>query len=168
MKRKLWVVMVILVAAGVALAVGGCKKASPDDAETQALARQFMEAVYVNHDPALAMSLVVPITAYGYVTTSVVESTVADEVNGKCSTPADSIQTGAPAGDVTIPDISTNDTAKGITARTAWMVSSTFLCTGQSKAADRTAVVFLEKVNGKWGISKVLWQTGLGPQSPAG
>ena len=165
MKRVLQVVMVLLVIAGVVMAAVSCKKLSPDDAETMALAKQFMEAVYVSHDSALAMSLVMPIDTYGYVTTKIVEDTVATEKN-KCITPLESVQPGALSGDVTIPDISATDTSKGITARTAWLVSSKYRCGTQARDADRLSIVYLEKVNGKWGISKVSWQSGLGPTNP--
>ena len=168
MKRVMRCLVLLLVVAGIVFGAAGCRKASPDDIETQALAKQFMQAIFVSHDSALAMSLVVPIDTYGYVTTKIVEDTVAAEISNKCSTPLESVQSGAPGGDVTIPDISTNDTSKGITARTAWLVSSKFRCGTQDRDADRTSVVYLEKVNGKWGIAKVDWQTGLGVQSPAG
>ena len=166
MKRALRDALVVLIVAGVVLAAMGCRKASPDDAETMALAKQFMEAVYVSHDSALAMSLVVPIDTYGYVTTKIVEDTVATEIKNKCITPLESVQPGALSGDVTIPDISATDTSKGITARTAWLVSSKYRCGTQARDADRLSIVYLEKVNGKWGISKVSWQSGLGPTNP--
>lgn len=76
------------------------------------------------------------------------------------------MEPGAPGGDITIPDVSATDTSKGITARTAWLVSSTYRCGTQSKNADRLSIVYLEKVNGKWGISKVSWQSWLGPTNP--
>ena len=166
MKHMIRCLVLVLVIAGVVLAAMGCKKASPDDAETQAIAKQFMEAVFVSHESALAMSLVVPIDTYGYVTAKVVDDILADEKKNKCSTPLESVQVGALSGDVTIPDITATDTSKGITARTAWLVSSKYRCGTQARDADRLSIVFLEKVNGKWGISKVSWQSGLGPTNP--
>ena len=77
MQRTLRVAMVALIVSTIVLGAAGCKKANPDDPETQALAKQFMEAVYVSHDSVLAMSLVVPIDTYGYVTTKIVEDSVA-------------------------------------------------------------------------------------------
>jgi hypothetical protein len=168
MKNIMRYLVLLLVVAGMLLGAVGCKKLSPDDIETQALAVQFMQAIFVSHDANLAMTFVVPITTYGYVTTKIVEDTVAAEIKNQCTTPSDSVLPGAPAADVTIPEISATDTAKGITARTAWLVSSKFRCGTQGRDADRISVVYLEKVNGKWGVAKVDWQRGLGMQSPAG
>jgi hypothetical protein len=165
MKPNLRYLVLVLAAAGMIFSAAGCRKARPDDPETQALAKQFMTAVFVTHDAALAMSLVVPIDKYGYVTAKMLDDTVKNEIQKKCSTPAESVQVGAPGSDVEIPELSADDTARGITARTAWLVSSRFTCTGQTAAADRTTVVYLEQVNGKWGISQVLWAIGLGKQS---
>jgi hypothetical protein len=168
MKHLMRYLVLSLIVSGMILSAAGCAKAGPDDAETQALAKQFMTDIFVNHDSASAFSLVVPITTYGYVTQKIVEDTVGSEVKKSCSTPAESVQVGRPGGDVDIAEVSEADSSKGITARTAWTVSSTFTCAGQGKPADRVSVVYLEKVNGKWGISKVDWATGLGQQSPAG
>jgi hypothetical protein len=168
MKHMLRYLVLFLIVTGIILGTTGCKKLTPDDIETQALAKQFMEAVFVSHDPVLAMTFVVPITTFGYVTTQIVEDTVAAEIKNSCITTPDSVLPGSLSGDVTVPELTAADGTKGITARTAWMVSSKFKCGNQGRDADRISVVYLEKVNGKWGVAKVDWQRGLGMQSPAG
>jgi hypothetical protein len=146
---------------GMVLSVVGCKKLSADDLETQALARQFMQAVLVNHDAALAMTFVGPISTYGYVTRAMVDDIIATENKNKCATPPEGVQVGALPGDVSIPVITATDATKGITARAGWTVASTFKCSDKV-VDDRISIVLLEKVNGKWGIAKVTWQTGMG------
>ncbi|MHB1355537.1 MAG: hypothetical protein ACYCZF_06135 [Anaerolineae bacterium] len=150
-----------LIIVGLVLGVTGCRKASPDDAETQGLAKQFMQAVFVKHDSALAMSFVGPINTYTYVTQAMVDDIIATENKNRCTTPPESVQVGALPGDVTIPEITATDASKGITERTAWTVASVFECAG-GVTGDRISIVLLEKVNGKWGVAKVTWQTGMG------
>ena len=155
MKRMIRVVALVAVVAGLVLgALVGCQKANPDDAETKAIAQQFFNAVFNTHDADLAMSLVGPIQTYGYVTREIVESTIQDYVKKKCVTVANSEGVGKPGADEVIPEISAADTAKGITARTAWLVASKYRCGSQSYDADHTTLVYLEKMNGKWGITK--------------
>jgi len=156
------VALVLLVAAG-ALGCGG--KANPEDAETQALAKQFIEAVYVKKDADLAMSMVAPFDTYGYVTRKIVEDTISGDATS-CTTAPDSIDVGPLAGSVKIAAVSEADRAKGIEARTGWTVASSYRCGKDNRATSRVSVVQLEKVNGKWGISRVSWQTGLGPTNP--
>jgi hypothetical protein len=162
MKSALRTLIIVLIAAGLVVVTAGCKKANPDDPETQAIARQFIEAVYVNHDSAQAMTFVVPITTYGYVNAKIVDDTIAAETKNKCSTPVESVLPGKPGDDVTIPELTDADANKGITARAAWAVASKYLCSGASKGIDRSSLVLLEKVNGKWGVAKVSWETGVG------
>ncbi|MHB1355538.1 MAG: hypothetical protein ACYCZF_06140 [Anaerolineae bacterium] len=168
MKHMMRYLILLLVVAGMILGAIGCKKLSPEDIETQALAKQFMEAVFVEQDAIKAMTFVVPISTFGYVTAQIVEDTVAAEIKNSCVTTPDSVLPGSLSGDVTISEITATDGTKGITARTAWMVSSKFKCGGQGRDGDRISVVYLEKVNGTWGVAKVDWQRGLGMQSPAG
>jgi hypothetical protein len=162
MKRIIRWLVLWFVVAGMVFGITACRKTNPDDPETQALAKQFLEAVYVNHDGTLAMSFVVPITAFGYVNAKIIDDTIANEMKKKCSTPVESVSPGRPGDDVTIPELSSADAAKGITARVAWAVASKYLCAGQSSTADRSSLVMLEKVNGKWGIAKVSWEVGVG------
>jgi hypothetical protein len=168
MKQLLRCLFLLLIGTVMVSGVAGCKKANPDDPETQALAKQFIEAVYVNHDSSQAMSLVVPITNYGYVSAKIIDETIAAETKKKCSTPVESVSPGRPGDDVTIPELSEADAAKGITARAAWAVASKYLCAGQSTTADRSSLLMLEKVNGKWGVAKVSWETGVGESHPFG
>ena len=107
------------------------------------------------------MSLVGPSQTYGYVTREIVESTIQDYVKKKCVTVGDSEGVGKPGADVVIPEISAADTAKGITARTAWLVASKYRCGTQNYDADHTTLVYLEKMNGKWGIMKCLMYIGI-------
>jgi hypothetical protein len=162
MKHLLRSLVGLSIIVGMLLAPAGCKKANPDDPETQALAKQFIQAVYVSHDSALAMTFVVPITTYGYVNAKIVDDTIAAETKNKCSTPEESVLPGKPGDDVTIPELTDADASKGITARAAWAVASKYLCSGASKGIDRSSLVLLEKVNGKWGVAKVSWETGVG------
>ena len=154
MKRVIHVVALVAVVAGLVLGAPGCQKANPDDAETKAIARQFFGAVFNSHDADLAISLVGPIQTYGYVTRKIVDSTIQDFVKNKCATMLDSEQVGKPGSDVDIPEVSAADTAKGITARTAWFVASKYRCGTQNYDANHTSLVYLEKINGKWGVSK--------------
>ncbi|MHB1355740.1 MAG: hypothetical protein ACYCZF_07160 [Anaerolineae bacterium] len=154
MKRVIHVAVLLVVITGLVFTAAGCKKASPDDAETSAIARQFFDAVFNTHDADLAMSLVGPIQTYGYVTREIVESTINDYVTKKCRTVADSESVGKPGADVVIPEITDTDAAKGITDRTAWLVASKYRCGAQNYDADHMTLVFLQKINGKWGVSQ--------------
>lgn len=162
MRRMMRILAVVLLAAVSAL---GCAKANPEDAETQALAKQFIEAVYVQKDADLAMSLVVPFDTYGYVTRKVIDETLSGDAQA-CTTQADSITVGGLGGSVKIAEVTDADRAKGIEARTGWTVGSAYRCGKDTRDTSRVSVVQLERVNGKWGVSKVSWQTGLGPTNP--
>jgi hypothetical protein len=145
----------------IVMSVMGCRKLSPEDLETQALAKQFMQAVYINNDSALAMTFVGPITTYGYVTPKMVDDIIATDTKDRCTTPPESLQVSALDIDMKVPELTASDGAKGITLRTGWKVSSTIRCAGQ-KDDLRVSIVELEKVNGKWGVGRVTWQTGMG------
>ena len=154
MIRAMRIVIIGLVIAGMVLVALGCKKANPDDAVTQALAKQFVEVVFLKQDATLAMSLVGPIQTYGYVTTKLVDDTIADLKKDKCVTDPASVQIGKPASDVDIPVVSDADAAKGITARTAWVIASNYTCATDKIPFYRYSIIWLEKVNGKWGVAK--------------
>ncbi|MHB1355739.1 MAG: hypothetical protein ACYCZF_07155 [Anaerolineae bacterium] len=154
MKRSIRIIITGLVLVAMVTVALGCKKASPDDAETQAIARQFVEAIFLRMDAAEAMTLVGPIQTYGYVTTKFVEDTITDVKTKKCVTDAASVQTGNPGGDVDIPEVSEADAAKGITERTAWTIASNYKCAADKAPFYRYSVIWLEKVNGKWGVGK--------------
>lgn len=154
MAKVMRIVVLVAVIAGLVFMATGCKKASPDDAETSAMAQQFFDAVFNAHDADLAMTFVGPIQTYGYVTREVVEGTISDYVTKKCKTVADSESVGKPGADVTIPEITDADAAKGITDRTAWLVASKYRCGTQGYDADHITLVFLQKINGKWGVSQ--------------
>jgi hypothetical protein len=158
---RLHTIILFLIVVGLAIGTVGCNKAGPDDQETQALAKQFIEAVYVSHDSALAMTLAVPISTYGYVNAKIVDEVIAAEEKGRCSVQPDSIKPGAP-GEAVPKEVTATDGTKGITARTAWSVASLYTCANQKTPTSRTAIVVLEKVNEKWGIAKVSFDTGAG------
>jgi hypothetical protein len=162
MNRKTRVLVWLVAMAALLVTAAGCKKANPDDAETQALARQFITTIYVNHDATTAMSLVVAIANFGYITEKIVQDTIDADVKNRCSVAAESVLPGPTGDDVTIAEIRDSDTDRGITERTAWVVASKAKCAGSGSTVDRTAIVFLEKVNGKWGVSKVSWEIGGG------
>jgi hypothetical protein len=153
------IVVVVLVSAG-ALGCGGTT--SPEDAETQALAKQFIEAVYVSHDAALAKTMIVPFEAYGYVSAAIIDETIAADMKGKCSVDPASVKPGRPGNEFKVKEVNANDSSKGITQRVAWAVASLYTCAGQGKAASRASVVTLEKVNDKWCIARVSFDTGMG------
>jgi len=161
MRRVVRLLALLLVTVSIVFLSAGCKKLSPEDIETQALARQFMEAVYLKHDSALAMSLVGPITTYGYVTLKMVDDVIATDNKDRCTVSPESMQVGSLSIDMKIPELSANDATKGITERTGWKVVSTAKCVGQQDDM-RVSIVELEKVNGKWGVGRVTWQTGMG------
>jgi hypothetical protein len=156
MRNNIHTFILVSFIVGLALTPLGCQKANPADAETQAIAKQFTEAVYVTQDADLAMSLVGPIQTYPFVTRKDVESTIADFVKLGCMTTASSITLGKPGTDLNIPEISTADAARGVTARTAWLVASKYTC-GTKPIADNTTLVFLEQINGKWVVSKCMF-----------
>ncbi|MHB1355956.1 MAG: hypothetical protein ACYCZF_08265 [Anaerolineae bacterium] len=141
------VVMLLLVAAG-------CKPSNPDDGETKAIAKQFAEAVFVTRDPDAGMALVVPITGFGYVTKEAIESTILNDRQKKCTTKPESVQVGAPGANLYAPDVTESDKSKGITDRVLWIVAYSYRCGAQAQDSNRTTQVYLEKVNGKWGVSK--------------
>lgn len=156
----------ILLCCAVLLALGtvaACKQADPEELATQAMARQFIEEVYVRTNADAAEALLGPFDTYGYVTREIIDETIAGQKQKGCVT-ADNVSAGKPGGDVRIPPVTDGDRAKGIEARTAWAVASNYACGGAR--TSRISVVFLEKVNGKWGISKVSFQTGLGETNP--
>jgi hypothetical protein len=161
MRRVLRLLALLLVTGSIAFLSVGCKKLSPEDIETQALARQFMEAVYLKHDSALAMTLVSPVTRYGYVTLEMVDDIIAVDAKNRCATAPESLEVGALGIDMKIPELTATDGTKGITGRTGWKVVTIAKCTGLDDEM-RVAIVELEQVNGKWGISRVTWQTGMG------
>jgi hypothetical protein len=161
MKKLVHILALLFVIAGLMMGASSCKKANPDDAETQTIAKQFFEAVFTAHDTDLAMTFVGPIQTYGYVTRDVVDGTIQDYIKKKCATVANSTSIGKPGSDVTIPDITAADSAKGITARTAWLMASKYRCGTQSYDADHLTLVYLEKINGKWGISKCEMYSGV-------
>jgi hypothetical protein len=146
-------ILSLLIACLLAGAIG-CKKANPDDIETKAIALQFFKAIFNTHDADLAMSVVGPIQTFGFVTRDIVESTIDDYVKNRCTTIANSVSVGQPGSDVIIPEITEADAAKGITARAAWFVASKYRCGSQSYDADHITLVHLNKIDGKWGISK--------------
>ena len=154
MKRAIRITIIGVVIISLVFMALGCKKANPDDAETQALARQFVEAIFLSEDATLAMILVGPIQTYGYVTMKFVEDTITDLKQKRCVTDPASVQIGKPAADIDIPAVSDADAAKGITARTAWVVASNYVCASDNKPFYRYSVIWLEKVNGKWGVAK--------------
>ena len=154
MKRAIRIIIIGLVIFGVVFVALGCKKANPDDAEKQAVAKKFVEIIFLNQDAALAMSLVGPIQTYGYVTTKLVEDTIADLKKDKCVTDPASVQIGKPEPTVDIPAVSDADAAKGITARTAWVIASNYTCATDKIPFYRYSIIWLEKVNGKWGVAK--------------
>jgi len=161
MKRMIHGMALVALIAGLVLgALVGCQKANPDDTETQALAKQFVNAVFDTHETDLAMSFVGPIRTYPYVTREDVESTIQDFVKKRCATVANSEGVGKPGADLFIPEISAADTAKGITARIAWLVASKYRCGSQNYDADSITLVFLEKINGKWVITKCMFYYG--------
>ncbi|MHB1355536.1 MAG: hypothetical protein ACYCZF_06130 [Anaerolineae bacterium] len=161
MKRLMQCLLLLVVVTGTVFCTTGCRKANPEDAETQALARQFMEAVYVKRDSTLAMSLVSPVTRYGYVTKEMVDDIIATEAKNQCSTVPESLEVSALGIDMKIPELTATDSTKGITGRVGWKVVTIGKCTGLDDEM-RVAIVELEQVNGKWGITRVTWQTGMG------
>ena len=120
----------------------------------------FVNAVFDTHETDLAMSFVGPIRTYPYVTREDVESTIQDFVKKRCATVANSEGVGKPGADLFIPEISAADTAKGITARIAWLVASKYRCGSQNYDADSITLVFLEKISGKWVITKCMFYYG--------
>lgn len=154
MKQVMRVMMLIVLVAGIVLVAVGCKPNNPDDQETKAIAKQFADAVFVTRDSAVGMALVVPITGFGYVTKEAIDSTILNDRQKKCTTAPQSVQVGAPGSDLSVPVVSDADKAKGITDRALWIVAYSYRCGSQGYDSNRTTQVFLEKVNGKWGISK--------------
>ena len=154
MKLLIRIAVFMVLVMGIALVATGCKTANPDDKVTIALAKDFTTAVFVTRDPAAAMAMVVPITGFGYVTTEAINSTILNDRQKKCTTDPASVQAGPPGSDLNVPAVSDADKAKGITDRVLWIVSYNYRCGTQAQDSNRSTQVFLEKVNGKWGISK--------------
>jgi hypothetical protein len=154
MKQVARFIMSMALVAGVVLVAIGCNPANPDDKETMALARDFTTAVFVTRDPAAAMAMVVPITGFGYVTKDAIDSTILNDRQKKCTTDPTSVQAGPPGSNLSAPAVSDADRAKGITDRVLWIVSYNYRCGSQAQDSNRSTQVYLEKVNGKWGISK--------------
>ena len=154
MKQVVRVTMVVLVVAAIVLVAGGCSTANPEDKQTMAIAQQFATVVFSTGDSAAAIALVVPLTGLGYVTKDAVDSTILNDKQKSCITPANSVEAGPPGSDLSTPPVTAADTAKGISARVLWVVSYNYRCGNQGYDSNRTTQVTLEKVNGTWGISK--------------
>lgn len=154
MKQVMRVTMLMALVVGIVLVAVGCKPKNPDDQETMAIAKQFADAVFVTRDPTAGMALVVPMTGFGYVTKEAIESTILNDRQKKCTTKPESVQVGAPGSDLSVPVVSDADKAKGISDRVLWIVAYSYRCGSQGYDSNRSTQVFLEKVNGKWGISK--------------
>ncbi|MHB9032982.1 MAG: hypothetical protein ACYC6L_08040 [Anaerolineae bacterium] len=137
------------------LTLAACGQATRDDEDSRRVARSFIEALYAAGDADLAMSLAAPVDAYGYITRKLVDTVIAGEARHGCVTPPESVRVGMPGGDVRGALVSDADAARGITARTAWRVISTYHCTGDTRSTERANTVVLEKVNGKWGVARL-------------
>ncbi|MHB9033415.1 MAG: hypothetical protein ACYC6L_10240, partial [Anaerolineae bacterium] len=72
----------------------------------------------------------------------------------QCTTNPDSVEVGAPGANLRVPPVTDADKAKGVEARVLWVVGYAYRCGTQARDTTRTTQVFLEKVNGKWGVSK--------------
>ncbi|NLV73324.1 MAG: hypothetical protein GXY52_01365 [Chloroflexi bacterium] len=145
--------IIVLVFAVVLTAVG-CAKSDPEREETKRIAHEFTTAVFVTRDADAAMALTVPIEGFGYVTKEAVESTILNDRQKKCTTAPESVQVGAPGANLRVPPVTDADKAKGITERVLWIVGYAYRCGSQTRDTTRTTQVFLEKVNGTWGVSK--------------
>jgi hypothetical protein len=154
MKQVTRITVVLVLVAGIVLGAVGCKPKNPDDAITMDIAQKFATAVFVTRDPDAAMALVVPITTFGYVDKKAVESTILNDRQKKCTTKPESVQVGAPGSNLVAPDLTDADRAKGITARVLWIVAYSYRCGSQAQDSNRTTQIYLEKVNGTWGVSK--------------
>jgi hypothetical protein len=154
MRRLLVITVIVLVFAGLVLSAASCKQVDPDEDETKAIALQFFDAVFNTRDATLASSLLGPTQTYGYITPAIVESTIQDFKKKACGTVEGSVTVGKPSAEVVVPAVSDADAARGVTARTAWVVASKYRCPGMGSEADHNTLVFLEKINGKWCIAK--------------
>ncbi|MCE5258762.1 MAG: hypothetical protein LLG44_06820 [Chloroflexi bacterium] len=154
MKPVVRVLLAVILVSTIAVAAVGCKKANPEEEETKRIAQEFALAVFVTRDPDAAMALAVPLTGFGYVTKEAIESTILNDKQKQCTTKPESVQVGAPGANLKVPEVTDADRAKGITDRVLWVVGYSYRCGTQTRDTARTTQVFLEKVNGKWGISK--------------
>lgn len=152
--RLIRVFLVITLLASVVASSVGCKKADPDQVETQRLAQEFAYNVFVTRDPDAAMALVVPITGFGYVTKEAIDSTILNDRQKKCTTRPDSVEVGPTSPYYKLPVITDADKAKGVEDRVQWSVGYAYLCGTQTRETTRSTRIVLEKVNGKWGVAK--------------
>ncbi len=161
MKNRLCMVGAAFLLIALLLCAAGCSaKSNPAGAETMAIAKQFVNAVFVSQEADLAMSLTSGVETYGYVSRKAIESTIEDDTTKKCVTQADSVTVGKPGADFQAPEITSADQARGVTERVVWFVASNYSCAG-SNAAPRTSVVVLDKAGEKWTVSKCLLYYGV-------
>lgn len=154
MKRTLRMLVLVLVALAVLVAGVGCKKTNPEDALTQQIALDFAKSYLVERDSEKAMTFVVPITDFGYVTKEAVDSSILGDRQKQCTVREDSITVGPPAANITVPEVTDADRAKGISDRKLWIVAYAMKCGTSTREATRGVRVYLEKVNDKWGVSR--------------
>lgn len=161
MKRISTVLLLCLLFAGLLAGAAGCNKASPEDLETQALAKKFIEEVFVNRNADAAMALVGERRTYGYMTREQIESTIQDDIRQKCDTPLSSLTIGKVTNNMRIPSMTDADKADGATEMVAWVVGSTYRCGTAGYDTPRTSIVTLMKYNGVWKVAKCTFYYGV-------
>ena len=154
MKHTTRVFLAVLLVSSVLVLAVGCQQTDPEVAEQQRIAKEFMYNVLVTQDADAAMTYVVPLTGFGYVTKEAIESSILNDKQKKCVTNPDSLTVGPPSPNLRVPEVTEEDKAKGISERSLWIVGYSMRCQGFARDTDRSTQVFLEKVNGKWGVSK--------------
>jgi len=142
-----------------------CGTPSEDSAAQQAAAA-FINAVYIQQDTELALSLVVPTHLYGNVTRALVEKVIAEEAAQGCRTLPGSVEAGQAGGDVRLATLTDDDLAAGIEARSAWLVGSRYQCAGDMSDRQRISLVVTERVAGVWGVARVEWHAAVGTGEP--
>ncbi|MHB9034663.1 MAG: hypothetical protein ACYC6L_16650, partial [Anaerolineae bacterium] len=120
---------------------------------TMAIAKEFATAVYVKGDAKEAMSLVVPLTGYGYVTQDAVQSTILSNTQKHCSVDPATVMVGPTSNDFKLKAVTSADTARGIEDRAAWTVGFSAKCQDTTSSYSGDIRIILEKVNGSWGVA---------------
>lgn len=154
MKQVVRLLTAVVLVSIILVAAVGCRQEDPDTVETQRIAKEFTTAFLINQDPDLALTYAVPLTGFGYVTKAAIESTILNDKQKRCTNKPESIAVGSPSPNIRVPEVTDADKAKGIEERVLWVVAYSYRCGTSTRDTARTTQVFLEKVNGVWGVSK--------------
>jgi len=154
MKLTLRSLLLVALALTVLVTSVGCSKDTEDAAETKQIAVDFAKSYLIERDSDKAMSYVVPISDFGYVTKEAVDSSILGDRQKQCRVRENSVTVGPPPPNITVPEVTAADREKGISDRVLWIVAYAMTCGTSTREASRSVRVYLEKVNDVWGVSR--------------